>query len=196
MDGEPGLDGEPMRATNERGEVRGRHLRLVHSHGRVIEHEPVALEVKDRRPGAATALAALNVVEGIGGLVGCVMLVSHPNGTAEWPVSWLDRFPFHTFLIPGLVLGTIMGIGPLVVAYGLLRRPVWRWIRPLVGWTRMHWSWVGAVLVATAVILWMVIELTLTPIRSAPLQITIGAIGIAMAALVGLPSVRRWYAEP
>ncbi len=193
MEAEPGASGESMRATSEPREVRRRHLRLVHSHTAVIEAS--AADARIRRPGGAVALAVLNVVEGIGGLVGCAMLVSHPNGTTEWPVSWLDRFPFHTFTIPGLVLGTAMGAAPMIVAYGLWRRPVWSWTRPLVGWTGRHWSWVGAVLIAAAVILWMAIELTLTPIRSAPLQITIGAIGIAMAVLVALPSVRRWYAE-
>jgi len=194
MDGGAGLDNEPMQAATERGEGRRRHLRLVHSHSRMVEVS--ALEVRERRPGGAVALAVLNVVEGVGGLVGAAMMLSHPHGTAQWPASWLDRFPFHTFVVPGLVLATFMGVAPLVVAYGLWSRPVWRWTRPLVGWTREHWSWVGAALVALAVILWMVIELTLTPIRSAPLQITIGAIGIAMAVLVALPSIRRWYAEP
>jgi hypothetical protein len=135
------------------------------------------------------------VAEGIGGLVGAVMMFVHPHGTVAWPLSWLDRFPFHTFVVPGLVLATFLGTAPLVVAYGLWRRPTWRWTHPLVGWTHEHWSWAGAVLVAVAVLLWMLIELTLTPIRSAGLQIGVGAMGVAMAIMVAMPGVRRWYAD-
>jgi hypothetical protein len=51
------------------------------------------------------------------------------------------------------------------------------------------------VLVAVAVLLWMLIELTLTPIRSAGLQIGVGAMGVAMAIMVAMPGVRRWYAD-
>jgi hypothetical protein len=141
-------------------------------------------------------LIGLNVLEGIGGLAGAVMMFEHPHGTGAWPVSWLDRLPFHTFVVPAVVLVSVMGVAPLVVSYGLWRRPAWRWTRPLAGWSHEHWSWGGAVLVATAVLLWMLIELTLTPIRSAGLQIGVAAIGVAMAILVALPSVRRWYAEP
>src|SRR4029077_7908215 len=116
--------------------ARQRHLRLVRAHE--IDGDPPP-EIHARRPATAMGLIGLNVLEGIGGLAGAVMMFEHPHGTAAWPVSWLGRLPFHTFVVPGVVLVSVMGVAPLVVSYGLWRRPAWRWTRPLAGWSHEHW---------------------------------------------------------
>ncbi len=146
----------------------------------------------ERRPVSVTVLIAANLIEGIGGLAGAALLLTHPNGTAAWPVSWLDRFPFRTFVVPGLVLATALGAAPIIVAYGLWTRPSWAWTRPFVAWTGRHWSWLGAELAGVAVVAWMGVEVTLTPIRSAGMQIPIGTLGVAMVLLPTLETVRRW----
>jgi hypothetical protein len=144
-------------------------------------------------PRGAKWLIGLTVAQGIGGLVGAAILLTHLHGTPELPVSSLDAFGFDSFLVPGLVLGIPLGIGPLVVAFGLWRRPAWDWTRPIVGWAHEHWSWVGAATVALGVVLFVALEVVLTPIRS-PLQLVFGTVGLLMAWVVAIPSVRRFYA--
>ena len=146
------------------------------------------------RPWGARALIALTVLQGIGGLVGMAILLTHMHGTAELPVSALHAFGFDSYLIPALVLGIPLGIGALVAAYGLWKRPAWRWTHPLVGWTHEHWSWAAAAAIACGVIALVALEVALTPIRS-PLQWIFGAVGLLMAVVAALPSVRGHFAE-
>jgi len=147
-----------------------------------------------RTPWTARVLIALTAIQGIGGLIGMAILLTNLHGTPELPVSSLHAFGLHSYLIPALVLGLPLGIGALVAAYGLWRRPAWRWTDPLVRWTREHWSWVAAVAIASGVLALIALEVLLTPIRS-PLQWIFGTVGVLMAATVALPSVRRRYSE-
>jgi hypothetical protein len=139
-------------------------------------------------------LIGLSIAQGIGGLIGMAILLTHVNGTADLPVSSLNAFGLDSYLVPALVLGLPLGVGALVAAYGLWRRPAWGWTAPLVGWTHEHWSWVAAAAIAFGVVALIALEVLLTPIRS-PLQWVFGTVGLLMAVTSALPSVRRRYAE-
>ncbi|ELZ21097.1 hypothetical protein C475_19103 [Halosimplex carlsbadense 2-9-1] len=56
----------------------------------------------------------------------------------------LSGTPFRDFLIPGLVLCSALGVVPLVVTVGAYRR--------------RRWAWFGSVLVALALVCWVVVE--------------------------------------
>ena len=43
------------------------------------------------------------------------------------PLSMLEGSPFKDYLIPGLILLVVLGLFPLVVLYGLVRRRRWGW---------------------------------------------------------------------
>jgi hypothetical protein len=63
-----------------------------------------------------TAIAFL-VLLGLGALAGGIALVSKPDGSVmQFDVALLAGSPFADFLVPGLVLGGLFGIGSLVVA--------------------------------------------------------------------------------
>lgn len=59
-------------------------------------------------------------LSGLGGGIGFVLDPSGEN--VGVPNNLLDNVPFSTFLIPGLWLLIVSGIGSAVIIYGLVRR--------------------------------------------------------------------------
>ena len=131
------------------------------------------------RPVALHVLAALMVFQGLSGLVGCCVLVADPSGgILELPVTTLAGSPFPDFLIPGLILGSVLGVFPVIVAHGL--------------WRGTRWAWVGSLGVSVALIVWILVEIAIIGYHAdPPLQAIYGALGVAMLALTLLPSVRE-----
>ncbi len=85
---------------------------------------PAATEIPRPELHAAgkTAIACL-VLLGIGALAGGLALVSRPDGSVmQFDVALLAGSPFSDFLVPGLILGGLFGIGSFVVAAMGLRR--------------------------------------------------------------------------
>ena len=77
---------------------------------------------------------------GITALAGAIPMLLHPQGSVMMPLSLLSRSPFHSFLIPGLVLLTANGLLALGVLWSAwVRRPnygMWVAIQGcvLLGW--------------------------------------------------------------
>ena len=63
----------------------------------------------------AFGLGALQVFIGVGGIAGGLGLVTEPNGSnLGFEVELLSKSPFSDYLIPGIFLLTVNGIGSLV----------------------------------------------------------------------------------
>lgn len=62
--------------------------------------------MKMARMGAIVLLAFL----GISALVGSVPMILYPGGSAMMPLSILEHSPFHSYLIPGMVLFAANGL--------------------------------------------------------------------------------------
>ena len=93
---------------------------------------------------------ALEIFLGIGALFGGIQFILAPDGhLLGVPLSMLAGTPFHSFLIPGLLLFTFVGLGPIVAAAITARR---RAIGPIaafaVGLTLMGWITVEMVIFA------------------------------------------------
>jgi hypothetical protein len=129
-----------------------------------------------RRPAAVWALLALLVVQGLGGLGGGISLMAGPHGEImHMPVSYLQGSPFPDYLIPGLLLALVLGVLPLVAFVGLLRRRTW--------------AWFAAFTVGCGLIIFEIVEVTIIPYNV--LQPVFGTVGVLIAVLTPLPSVRR-----
>lgn len=60
---------------------------------------------------------------GVSSCVGGIPLILDPSGEIlKMPLSLLDHSPFHTFLIPGIILLVCNGISSLAIAFPVLRR--------------------------------------------------------------------------
>jgi hypothetical protein len=130
-----------------------------------------------------TAIAFL-VLLGLGALAGGIALVSRPDGSVmQFDVALLAGSPFADFLVPGLVLGGLFGIGSLVVAALGARhsRPA-----PFLAFG-----------IGCAQMIWIVVELGIIKELSFlhPTMFAVGLV-IAVASVAwGWPTFRAWRAN-
>lgn len=163
----------------------------------LAERGKLATSAPARRPAAVKALIGLTALLGIGGVVGGIGLTADRSGDVfGYPVAWLDRTPFSDFLIPGLLLLLLLGVGPLVVAYGLLRKPAWRWTDAWNSRTGEHWAWTGALIVGVGVVAWIIVEILIVPDHSPgawAVQGSTAMLGVAIMSLAASKAVRGYY---
>jgi hypothetical protein len=130
----------------------------------------------------------------VSALGGGVALVGSPSGESlHIPLSVLRSSPFSDFLIPGLILGIVFGVGSFLVAQALLMRPVWPFATALTRFTGEHWVWSAAVAVGAGQIIWIVTE---TVMLRGPswLGLIYGSLGALIVVLAFRPGVRRSFA--
>jgi hypothetical protein len=130
-------------------------------------------------PVIAKLAIGLEVFLGIGALFGGGALILAPDGhLLGMPVKLLAGSPFPSFLVPGMILFSLVGVAPLMAAAITLRRQV---LAPLaavaVGLTLIGWVSVEMVVLAglgsLAWTLYLVLGATITAIgvgwwRSSP----------------------------
>jgi len=103
-----------------------------------------------RLPGLARLAMVLEILLGIGAVGGGSLFILAPDGhLMGLPLKMLAGTPFHSFLVPGLLLFTFVGVAPIVAAAITARRLA---IGPLaalaVGVTLMSWITVEMVMFA------------------------------------------------
>lgn len=134
---------------------------------------------RSSRPAPLYLLMAGLLFQGLSGLGGGAALVLDPSGALlQMPLDLLAGSPFRTYRIPGLILLTVLGIGPLAVLVAL--------------WQRRTWAWTGALIVSLALIIWIGVEIAMVGYHAEPpLQLIYGSLGVALLTLTLWPSVRR-----
>jgi hypothetical protein len=124
------------------------------------------------------------VVLGLGALAGGLALVSRPDGSAMgFDVALLAGSPFSDYLVPGLILGGLFGVGALVVA--------------LMGLRRSHLAPFLAFAIGCAQMIWIVVQLTIIRQVSVlhPAFFIIGLV-VALASVAwGWPTFQGWRAS-
>jgi hypothetical protein len=121
---------------------------------------------------------ALEVLLGIGALGGGLVLVAAPRGEImPLPLSALAGSPFETYLGPGIILFTVLGLGPLAAAGLALRR------HPLAPF--------AAFVVGTALLIWVAVEIAIIGYSNEP---PLQAIYLGLGAAIALVAL-GWLAE-
>lgn len=65
---------------------------------------------------------------GVTAFISGALILSDPSGaTIGLDLEWLDGTPFQDYIVPGLFLFGILGIGSFVVIFGIGRRSLWAW---------------------------------------------------------------------
>jgi hypothetical protein len=143
----------------------------------------------------AWLLIALQFLLGFGAFVSGTLLVAIPDGSLmQMPLSMLEYSPFSTFLIPGIILFTLLGIYPLAVAYSLWQKPNWRWPEVINPFKSMHWSWASSLAAGVILLTWIIVEMLM--LRSiAFLHILYFVWGLALILLTLAPEVRKQYTK-
>jgi len=101
-------------------------------------------------PGIARLVVGLEVFLGLGALFGGGALILAPDGhLLGMPVKLLAGSPFPSFLVPGIILFSLLGVAPFMAAAITLRRQA---LAPLaavaVGLTLIGWVSVEMVVLA------------------------------------------------
>lgn len=105
-----------------------------------------------------------------GGIVGGVLLIAQPDGTAlGLTLEMLPDWYPGDYLWAGLLLATAFGLGPLVAAALLLLKSRWGW--PLV------------TVVGLALVTWMLVQLAMIGLILPPMQLGFLAVGAALAGI-------------
>jgi hypothetical protein len=128
-------------------------------------------------------VAAL-VLLGIGALAGGIALVARPDGSVmQFDTQLLAGSPFSDYLIPGLVLGAVFGIGSFVIAVMGLRHSR---LAPFLAFA-----------IGCAQMIWIAVELAIIKELSFlhPVCFAIGLVIAATAVPWGWPTFQAWRAK-
>jgi len=101
-------------------------------------------------PGIARLAIALEIFLGVGALFGGGALILGPDGhLLGMPTNLLAGSPFSSFLVPGIILFTVLGVAPLLAAAMTLRRQAFASLAAVaVGVALIGWITVEMVVIA------------------------------------------------
>jgi hypothetical protein len=121
------------------------------------------------------------LLQGISGLLGGISLIIDPSGgQIGLPVNWLEGSPFENFLIPGIILLTVLGVFPLVTTMGL------------ISGTRK--ALISSRLIGYALLIWIGVEIIIIGYRpDPPLQLIFGIEGVIILLLAYSTVVTNYY---
>ena len=130
-----------------------------------------------------TTLASLGLL-GVGAIGGAAFMLARPDGSLMgFSVEMLAGSPFSDFLIPGLVLGGVFGIGSfVVVALGLRGALIAPFLAFAIGCGQMAW---------------IVVELAIIGEFSFlhPAMFAVGLVIATASVRWGWPTFESWRAE-
>lgn len=137
--------------------------------------------MKRERPVLIKLLIACIIFQGISGLFGGLGLILDPTGkTLNIPLSWLEGSPFMNYLIPGLILFSLLGMLPIYIATGLLGNRFFYWRLSLI---------LGILL-----LIWILVEIIIIGYQpNPPLQLVYGILGVLIVTLSLQPKVKNHF---
>jgi len=98
------------------------------------------------------------------------------------------------FILPGIFLLVVMGLVPLLLIYGLLARPKWKWVEKLFRWSGHHWAWTGTIGLGVTLAIYLIVEGRLIGFEWT-IQFITAVEGFLIMLLVLMPLVRKFYAD-
>ena len=119
------------------------------------------------------------------------MILSPDGSMLGMNPSWLEHTPFTSYLIPGLILFTCMGLLPVISCYGLWFQPDWDWTQKLNIYRDRHWSWTFSLYSGIIVIIWIVVQQIMA--QYFWLQPVMTATGLLIIVFTLIPEVLQRY---
>ena len=130
---------------------------------------------------------------GLGAIGGGAVLIISPSGALfGMPLSMLENSPFNSFLVPGIILFTVLGLAPCFLIFALIKKTDSKFAEKFNFFNDMHWSWTYSVYVGFALIIWIQMEtFYLQSVQWLHMAYMLLAVSIIFAAL--LPQVKNLY---
>jgi len=127
-----------------------------------------------------------------GGFFGGIAMLLDPSGSSLDMDAVLPMLPVPDYTLPGLFLLLVMGMGSLLLVYGLLARPRWRWAEAVTRWSGYHWAWTGTLALGIILCIWLIVQGLLIGFKW-PIQYVTAANGLVIILLTLLPGVRSIF---
>ncbi len=132
----------------------------------------------------------------VGAIGGGIALIISPSGNLIGiPLSEFKNMPFHSYLIPGIILFSVLGIIPLLLIIALLKKPQSKLAEHFNLFQDMHWAWTFSIYIAFALIGWIHFELIFLQGVVHWLQTFYIFYAIVIIIIALLPQIRFLYAK-
>ncbi len=106
----------------------------------------------------------------------------------------LAHGPFPNFFVPGVFLFFVLGVLPLVSAFGLLKKFNFPLAERINVHRRQHWSWTASFYSGIILVLWIDIQVAI--LRSLDvLHLIYSVLGIVIVLLAVWPTVMAHFEE-
>ncbi|KAA5539952.1 hypothetical protein [Adhaeribacter rhizoryzae] len=146
------------------------------------------------RPAELYILYFLLLMLSLNALVGGGALILDPQGSLmDLNPDWLQNTPFNSYLVPGLLLFTFIGLLPLFALISLLFRPNWHWANVLNIFADKYWGWTYSLFTGIILITWIIVQEMLT--HYFLLHTVFIIMGILIILLTLLPRVQKYYSQ-
>ena len=97
-------------------------------------------------------LFILHVFVGIGAMGGGMMAILNPQGPGGMPKEALNNSPFINYLIPGIILFTVIGLGNIYGAVSILLKSKYQgYISSIFSWALVIWIIVQCIMLGSVV---------------------------------------------
>jgi hypothetical protein len=137
-------------------------------------------------------LGFLHLFLGINGIAGGLLLMIRPDGSLlSMQTGWLENSPFSSYLIPGFLLFSFLGLFPLLTLIGLFTKKEWVLMQYLNLYRDKHWSWAFSIFVGIIAIVWITIQLIMT--QYFWIQPVIIFNGLSILVVTLLPGIMKHY---
>lgn len=98
-------------------------------------------------------LLILHGFVGLGAIGGGMMAILNPDGPGGMAVDVLKNSPFSNFLIPGIILFTVIGLGNIFSVITMLLKSKYRYISSVFGWALVIWIIVQCIMLQMVIYL-------------------------------------------
>lgn len=147
----------------------------------------------NKLPISVILLALILIFTGAGGLYGGYFLITAPDGSKlQMSTDILSNSPFHTFMVPGIILLIFNGLLPLLVAWGLFVKPPWQWPEIINLYHKQHWCWTFSLYYGFILIIWINVQIIMLGYSSL-LQPVFALTGALISILTLFPAVFQYY---
>lgn len=151
------------------------------------------MTISQKKPGTVILLFVLQAFLGLGAIGGGLVLLADPSGEMlGMPASVLERSPFHNFVIPGILLLVIFGLLPLLVLYGLVKKPEWPWGYGLTPFKSLHAAWSFSLYIGFGQIIWIMVQTFMMNAVSI-IHVFYMSLGMLIQIVTLLPAVQRYF---
>jgi len=132
----------------------------------------------------------------VGAVGGGIVLIISPTGKLiGLPLSEFKNIPFDSFLVPGIILLSVLGIIPSLLIIALLKKPKSKIAERINIFNDMHWSWTFSIYIAFSLIGWIHIQLIFLQGQVHWLQTFYMFYAVLIIIIALLPQLRNLYSK-